>query len=201
MEVVIRDGPSDITLHLGGTHIETEYIWHSMNDMVEFGYFTDRWQDGTYDAPALFDAMMLQGDYRGPRDHSDAFAQNSLHTLTLVWRENEQRYGFKVDGDFLNALRDSGWTSGHPNAGVEVSYQCKDEAHAHFDNVQRKRNDGQWTDWNSTNYACDLLYHWGYDPHTDTHFDVSSRGEESIPISPVGSEDDSCRPYLLGWGD
>jgi len=205
MDVVVKDGGSSVTLHEGGTHIETEYIWHDFDDMVELGYSIDRWQSGYYDAATMFDAMMLQGDYRGPRTHLDTFAHDSGHQFTIVWRENAQKYGFKLDGSFLQGIyRDSGWIDGHPNAGVEVSYQCQDEAQASFDNVQRMTSGGSWSDWSQTNYACDLLYHWGYDSTSSTSFDVSARGSESIPLSPVDSEDDSCREptaYVMGWGD
>ena len=161
--------PYEPNIEDGSIHVQSLYIWHDANDMVEYGW--------SFDKPMLFthlwvfDARMFGGDYA---DRVDFEPSQNEHAFRMLYNNGAQRYDFKFDGNVQNFHRDPTWVEGRPTAVQEIGNQC-DQGTAHWSGLKRQRPNGDWDAWNGTGWICDSETGFGYDHVSATEFRVSSR--------------------------
>jgi len=163
----------NIDLGHGDIHVESLYIFHDGDDLVEYGWDFD-WE-GVFTNLWVFDARLFQGSgYALRLDFHPTIAP--MHEFRMRYDSSDGRYRFDYDGDQQPFARDPIWSTGRPHTTQEILNQCNGGV-AHFWHLERETSSGSWVDWGSTHWNCDTETEWGFDYLSDTEFKVSSRDD------------------------
>jgi hypothetical protein len=159
----------DISLGTYEIHVESLYIWHDADDMVEYGWDLDR--GALYTNNHIFDARMFSGDYAVRLDVEGPTKVD--HSFRIVYNDSTDRYDFKYDGDLQNYHRDPTWVGGRPWTVGEIKNQCNTGT-SHWWTLQYQHLGAEWNPWSGTHWNCDTETHYGYLGISNTEFKVRS---------------------------